>query len=268
VIDNELLLSDGIAALHGGPSYTSDVPVMTGVDRDEFAINLPVPTTSNVTEYIRQLTSVFGVDITPYLQPLISQLPNTTDGVFTLASTFGTTAFFKCLDQALAHSAAKHNAFASIYRFEFNRTYSPREYTTSYCDPPKTVSRPFGDPDKEYFKCHAGEQLYVFGILGRGLPDHTPDRDGHDILFSQLVVDYWASFARNHDPNPELDWLRARGFQSTIERVEKTGRWRPVTVGDETTRVLQWDGLQVPLREDAICGVLGLPLTYYETAGW
>jgi carboxylesterase type B len=265
VIDGQLLISDGISALHGGPSYTSDVSVMTGGDRDESAINLPVPATSNATEYIQQLTSLFGPDLLSLLAA-ISQLPKTADGVFAVANTVGTAATAKCLDQALAVSAAKHQSFSTIYRFEFNRTYSPREYTTTYCDPPITPSRPFGDPDKEYYKCHAGEQLYVFGILGRGLPDHTPDRDGHDILFSQLIVDSWASFARNHNPNPDKGWLQARGFHSTIERMEKAGEWIPVTAENPTTRILQWDAVQMPLKQLDICKLLGFPLTYYDTA--
>jgi len=50
--------------------------------------------------------------------------------------------------------------------------------------PPKAPSRPFGDLDKEYYKCHVGEQLYVFHIPGGGRSDHTPDRNDGDILFS------------------------------------------------------------------------------------
>jgi hypothetical protein len=37
------------------------------------------------------------------------------------------------------------------------------------------------------------------------------------IFYSQLIVDSWASFAGNHDPNPE------RGVQSTLERLRKLG---------------------------------------------
>lgn len=266
MIDGEVLISDGISALRGGPSYTSDIPVMTGVDRDEVAIDLPIPTTSNVTQYINQLSSLFNIDLNSVLGGVTPQLPNTTDSVFALVSNFGTEATFKCLDQALAYSAAKHKTFAAIYRFEFNRTYSPREYTSTSCDPPITPTRPFGDPDKEYYKCHAGEQLYVFGILGRGLPDHTPDRDGHDIPFSQLVVDHWASFARNHDPNPDPKFLQSRGYYSTLERIGANGQWMPVTAENPTTRVMQWNAVQMPIQESAMCMLVGLPLTYYETA--
>jgi hypothetical protein len=103
----------------------SDVPVTTGVDRDEAVINPPVPTTSNVTEYLQQLTSLFKVDWRSLLGGVAPELPNTTESNLALATTFGTAATLKCLDQALAYSAAKYRAFSSIYRFEFNHTYSP-----------------------------------------------------------------------------------------------------------------------------------------------
>jgi hypothetical protein len=80
----------------------SDVPATTGVDRDEVVINLPVPTTSNVPEYLTQLTSLIKVDWRSLLEGVAPELPNTTEGTLTLASTYGTAATLKCLDQALA----------------------------------------------------------------------------------------------------------------------------------------------------------------------
>ena len=106
--------------------------------------------------------------------------------------------------------------------------------------------------------------MYVFGIVGRGLPDYTPDRDGHDILFARLILDYWTSFARSHNPNPSLKYLKARGFKSTIERIAVTGEWEPVTAGNFTSRIMQWDAVQLPYQEAEVCSLLGYPVTYYE----
>jgi hypothetical protein len=42
-----------------------------------------------------------------------------------------------------------------------------------------------------------------------------PDREGFDVLFSQLIVDYWSSFAWNGNPNPKREVLDARGYWET-----------------------------------------------------
>jgi len=77
----------------------SDVPATTGIDRDEAVINLPVPTTSNVIEYLTQVTSLIKVDWRSLLVGVAPELPNTTEGTLTLASTFGIAGILKCLDQ-------------------------------------------------------------------------------------------------------------------------------------------------------------------------
>lgn len=239
--------------------------LIIGDVRDEFAINLPIPATTNRTKYLNTLVSSLGPSIKPLVQPFLSGIPDTADALFNLTNKLLTDGAFKCLDQALAYSAMNHKAFSSVYRYEFNRTYGLKA-ATSYCKPPITQSMPFGDMDQEYYKCHGAEQYYVFGMGGRGLPDYTPDRDGCDILFARLIVDYWSSFARNLNPNPDLEYLKARGFNSTIERIVATGEWQPVTVGKFTSRLLQWDAVQLPYQEAEICSLLGYPVTYYETA--
>jgi hypothetical protein len=80
----------------------SDLPATTGVDRDEAVINLPAPITSNVPEYLTKFTSLIKVDWRSLLGGVAPELLNTTEGTLTLASTFGTAATLRCLDQALA----------------------------------------------------------------------------------------------------------------------------------------------------------------------
>ncbi len=43
-----------------------------------------------------------------------------------------------------------------------------------------------------------------------------PDRDGLNIAFSQLVLDYWSSFVRTGSPNPDPGYLRARVMQTPL----------------------------------------------------
>lgn len=62
--------------------------------------------------------------------------------------------------------------------------------------------------------------LYVFeNIAWRGLPF----RDASDVLFDKYIVDAFASFARTHDPIPDVKFLEARDYQSTLDIMEKTG---------------------------------------------
>lgn len=143
----------------------------------------------------------------------------------------------------------------------FNHTYSPTNYTRDWCQPANTTSHPYGDPSLEYYKCHGGEQLYVFGNLRLGLPD----RDGLDVPFSQLIVDYWSSFAWNRSPNPDKGVLKAKGYWGTLKEVEKVGKWDEVG-GKSKWMLLQWDGGMKGFDELDQCGFVGLGLDYMEAS--
>ena len=192
-----------------------------------------------------------------------SPLALTPDQIFNTSVRIATDAVFTCYALAKAASAARHGAFAASYVYQFNRTYQTAGYTRPWCVPPKTAARPDGDPDAEYYKCHAGEQMIVFGTARRA---GRPDRDGLDVPFMQLVVDYWAAFARSGDPNPDRAYLVARGHAHTLAQVEKTGRWAAVDAEKPTMRLLQWNGAQVPFGEAEVCGALGAPLDVFEVA--
>ena len=263
VVDGYILTSDGIAALHGGPKYAAGVSVMTGTNRDEFGILLPAPgKTTNGTEYIQQLSSALGSDVSLLFQLVSLPIPVSAEDAFNLLVRIGTDGAFRCLDQALAASAARHGSFAAIYRFEFNRTYQVPRYTNRYCSAPRSTARPFGDPDAEYLKCHAGEKIYVFGNLCRDRD--MPDRDGRDGRMSQFVLDQWASFARTGDPNPNEGYLQARGYGSTAERIRTTERWEPVVADRPQMRLQQWNAKQVDFADSDNCDALGFPLNYYD----
>lgn len=260
-------------------SMATDVDVMLGINRDESGINIAQDDypASNATfaSYVdhasakyfgmpANLSSMLGFDkhSIPGLPPALFNGTASPAQIFNATLRLFTDAQFGCYSFAKAYSAAKHAAFKSTYYFEFNRTYSPRGYTRTWCDPP------VGNASTgEYFKCHGGEQTTVFGTT---LRSGAPDRDGLDVPFMQLVVDYWAAFARTGDPNPERAYLEARGYEGTAREVARVGRWERVVVADErsrpTMRLLQWDGRQVALGEghDAFCAALGVPMTALE----
>ena len=175
--------------------------------------------------------------------------------IFNASMKAATDGVFSCLTMAKVYSGAKHGAFKTAYAFEFNRTYSTPGYTKPWCDAPRTAQRPDGDPDQEYYKCHAGEQMLVFGTVRRG---GRPERDGLDVPFMQLIVDHWSAFARSGDPNPDKGYLIARGYSSTLSQVQGSAKWEPVDAAKPTLRLLQWNGAQIPFVEQDECRALGL----------
>ena len=92
-------------------------------------------------------------------------------------------------------------------------TDSSAQYTSSQCALPASAAFPAGDPPAEYYKCHDGEQLYVWGnALRVGRLDH--DGSG-DTAFMQLLADHWAPFVRARDPRPE-PWPGLPGYQGVL----------------------------------------------------
>lgn len=87
----------------------------------------------------------------------------------------------------------------------------------------------------EYFKCHAGDVIWPFGVLLRVLPA----RDEIDVPFSQLNLNYWTSFVRTYDPNPDLDYLKARDYGSSIAQLKVAGKWEEVKASKPRARWLQ-----------------------------
>lgn len=245
---------------------------MTGINRDEAGVlidNYP----TNGTNFTDYFASQVGKNINlpasaaPSFQEAAFGIADNTvptlEQIFNASVRIATDGEFTCFELAKAYAGAKNKAFRSTYAFEFNRTYSPSGYTRTWCDAPKTDARPHGDPDREYYKCHASEQLVVFGNAVRA---GQPDRDGLDVPFMQLVVDYWSAFARTGDPNPDEKYLRARGYYGTLAQVENTGRWEAVDAQSPTMRLLQWNGAQIPFVEGSQCKALGLPLDMLATS--
>ncbi|KAK3896585.1 hypothetical protein C8A05DRAFT_39871 [Staphylotrichum tortipilum] len=283
VMDGTYLTNHGLVVNSSVLSLATAVPVLLGINRDETGVDisssaLPLPNDTFLSYFDRTASKSYGA--APNLSSLLNLSPATFPSL--PAALFDTTHppsqtdmlratvriatdwLFACNGFAKAYSAAKHAAFGPTYFFEFNRTYSTRGYTQPWCEPAATPTHPDGDPStQEYLKCHAGEQMIVFGTEARA---GRPERDGLDRPFMRLVVDYWAAFARKGDPNPEVGWLKARGYRGTIEEVERAGRWERVVAERPTMRVLQWGGKQVPLGEGhrEVCAGLGAPMHVLE----
>jgi Carboxylesterase family len=263
VIDGTYLVSNTLTLNNSG-GYTAEVAFMTGTNRDELGVDVsPIDDGANITDiFAHHLPGGVG-NLQRFVTAKEFAPANATNARDILNSTIriSTDGLYTCLEQATAYSGAKHGIFKALYSFQFNRTYSTTGYSQPHCNAPKTAARPDGDPDGEYFKCHAGEQMIVFGTVRR---DGLPDRDGKDVPYMQLVMDYWSAFAHNRDPNPDKEYLMARGYWNTISQIEAVGPWEEEKTG-LATRLLQWNGRQEAVQQKAQCDALGLSLDYFET---
>ncbi|WRT65285.1 uncharacterized protein IL334_002228 [Kwoniella shivajii] len=248
-----------------GKGSTANVPVMLGFMRDDGASFITYPkTATNVTSVLGP--SGFNTQLTPSTLALypVPNGQNATTNVYNASAALATDGEFRCLDLATAYSGALHKTFPAIYVYEFNRSYNGYDPNPPVCQAPVEAGFPGGNPAREYFKCHSGELNYVFGTLSYlGLPD----RDGYDIPMSQFVLDTWASFARTFNPNPDLQFLAARGFTNTTSIAQASGYWSMVDPEEPRLRVMQYPGYETDFyvfSNDQRCNALGLPLDYYE----
>ncbi|EMD35536.1 hypothetical protein CERSUDRAFT_75111 [Gelatoporia subvermispora B] len=259
VVDGTFLTSTGLPLNGSGP--IANVHTLMGFMRDDGAAFIGYPTNDNVTDGLLGAFIPLSVEDNP-LFPLPTG-SNATLDIFNLTSRANTDIEFRCVDQATAISAVKHNLLKSVWFYEFNRSYqtSPGfDPNFPVCDAPVDAEHPFGDPTKEYFKCHSGDLFYTFG----NLPTQTlPYRDADDLPFMQVTLDSWASFARTFNPNPDPAFLKARGFSGTAALIAKQSPWEPVThanVNDKPLRVLQVPSFMDVFSEAEQCEFMGLPL--------
>ncbi|KAI0537737.1 Alpha/Beta hydrolase protein [Xylaria digitata] len=257
VVDGTYLVSDELE-LSKAPALP--VYLMIGTARDDGAAFIGYPTTTNQSAYLRSL----GFDMPLAELFPIPDITNKTLGLFNVTARLATDGIFRCIDQATTYAALSNDRLSSIYYYEFNRTYQLTGYPKlDICEPPKSTLHPLGDPTGEYFKCHSGELYYLFGNLAR---EGLPMRDDYDLPFQQFVVDSFSSFARTYNPNPDLAYLRARGYTNTSRELEQNGVWKPATKDRITKRILQWPSGEGPFVELDQCEGLGLPLDYYSGA--
>ncbi|CAI4212615.1 unnamed protein product [Parascedosporium putredinis] len=263
VVDGEYI--DAVYLALDGSGLTANVTFMTGTNRDELGVDFaPIDAEDAIlSRVVSEFEGRWGRNLTGVLPsgpfPLAEE-PTAAD-ILDYTIRIGTDGLYTCMEQATNHAAAKGGAFKNLYAFQFNRTYNPSGYTQPHCGPAATDEFPDGDPSLEYKKCHAGEQMIVFGTVRRG---GLPDRDGLDVPFSQLVMDYWTSLAHTGDPNPNEAYLEARGYWSTLEQVRAVGGWKAAAAGEPNLMNLQWDGGHEALPERDQCDALGIELDFWD----
>lgn len=237
-----------------------------GVNRDEGGVLGTLYNTTDLITGIDDLSASEGLNATEIISsnafPLGNgpNLTNLTLDVFNTTTRIYTDNSFTCANQFTAYAGVKSGILPNIWFYEFNRTYQDPAYNTNgVCGAPITATHPHGDPSMEYFKCHAGDLANTFGNVARV---GFPARDENDMPYAQMVVDYWTSFARNLNPNPDLEYLKVRGYWNTINQIAVSGAWAPVDAEKPMMMLLQWNGLMIPFKDEHQCAVLGYPLDY------
>ncbi|KAJ7613233.1 cholinesterase [Roridomyces roridus] len=264
VVDGKFLVRDRLSVDGQGPA-ASNAHVIFGWMADDgvdFAGSFPGSGTT-------QAASIEGIPIAANLTTLVlnsdlfprPSTGNDTLDIFNVTGRVATDGEFLCLDQATAHSSVLHNVFKSMWTYQFDRSYGGFEPIPGICDPPATPTHPFGDPSLPYFQCHSGELNFMFGNLGQA---SLPFRDEHDLPFSQVTVDVWASFARTFNPNPSPAFLAARGFAGTAAALAQWGLWQDARSTEAPVRVLDWPSRGSAWMEGNQCDLLGFPLNFYE----
>ncbi|KAK3079717.1 hypothetical protein LTS18_004073 [Coniosporium uncinatum] len=264
VVDGTYLVTDQLELTGNG--LAAHVPVLMGFMRDDGASFITYPS-ANDTASSALLSNGFDLDSISTLNVFPEPTRNdATLNVFNTTSLISTDSGFRCLDEATAYSAVKHDVFERVCFYEFNRSYplAVPSVIPSICEAPITDEFPYGDPSMEYFKCHSGELYYSFGIL---VYNGLPVRDQFDIPMSQFVLDSWTAFAKMGNPNPDVRFLEARGFVNTTRAVEASGAWKAVGGNDLTLELMQYPPVQEGFGiygGQEQCQALGFLIDYYE----
>ncbi|GKT53789.1 alpha/beta hydrolase [Colletotrichum tofieldiae] len=263
------LVNDGVylttdeLQLKGAPL---NVHVLTGIMSEDGLPFLIFPRNGTVINDTQWLTSQ-GLPAPPPRLFAPIETKNTTRAAFGVGAQLATDAMFRCVDQATVFAGLDSGVLGSkVYYYEFERTYQTPEWPRlDICEAPKSKAHPAGDPESpiDNLRCHSGELLPLFGNIVR---QGNPLRDEYDLPWEQYLVDTFTSFARTYNPNPGKEFLKARGFESTLRAQEKSGPWEPSVRGQMKMRKIDW-----PVERDMMrdfkdieqCKWLKLPLDYY-----
>ncbi|KAJ5179392.1 hypothetical protein N7492_002602 [Penicillium capsulatum] len=261
VVDGHYIQAPELDLFHP-PKTIANVPMMIGMARDDSAWQIDIHSDNDSIHDVLERLELPSF-ITPSREFPIPAGGDHNLNILNTSSRIDTDATMRCINQATGYAGFTKGVFSDVYFYEFNRTYQMPEWSPNSprCEAPVTPDFPHGDPNKEYFKCHQGEIYYVFGNIQRS---GRPLRDQFDLPFEQYVLDAWASFARSGNPNPELGFLKARGYWNTTRQMEMAEPWVPFQQNDYRLRLLQWPSKMMTLNELDQCRVLNMSLHMYD----
>jgi hypothetical protein len=92
-------------------------------------------------------------------------------------------------------------------------------------------------------------------------------RDPNDLYSEQVTTGYFAEFIKSGQPNPAMAYLRARGYEKTIENAMQTGPWEEVSGMQGPIRVMNWPAVAAGFVDVEQCAFLNYSLSYYVDGG-
>ncbi|KAF2642765.1 alpha/beta-hydrolase [Massarina eburnea CBS 473.64] len=239
---------------------TSHVPVIFGVTRNDGASFSTYPK-APIANHSQGLQAALGINATWARKIIDSKLfpfydtGNLTLDSFNVSQRIATDKTFRCIDQATVYAGSATGAFEKSYYYQFERTIDG-------FDPNHLGGPANDDPKNPYFRFHGADMPWVFGTLDR-------IRESADLYSVQLVSSYFASFVRTGNPNPDLEYLRVRGYERVVGAVERTGSWDEVRGegNGEEIIFLDWPGSRGGFVDVEQCEWLGYGLDYYLKGG-
>ena len=190
------------------------------------------------------------------LFPFANTTGNYTLDSFNVTQRVATDNTFRCIDQATVFAGASTGVFPSAYYYQMERSingYNPNNVPGA----PVTPGYPHGNPNEPYFKLHGADMNWVFGNW------YQPFRDNNDLYSIQLVSSYFAEFVRSGQPNPDPEYLRVRGYTTTLEAVESSGAWDKVSGQEGPVRHLDYPSYSSGFVDVPQCAFLNYSLSYY-----
>ncbi|KAF1956945.1 alpha/beta-hydrolase [Byssothecium circinans] len=238
---------------------TAHIPVIFGITRNDGASFSIYPQTP-ISNHSQGLQVALGINSTWAQRVIDSKLfpfydtGNLTLDSFNVSQRIATDKTFRCVDQATVYAGSSTGAFKKAYYYQFERTMDGFD--------PNNLGGPANDdPKNPYFRLHAGDIPWVFGTLPR-------IREPADLYAVQLISSYFASFVKSGDPNPDLKYLKVRGYERVAEAVRGTGSWGEVRAKrDGEVRLLDWPGKRDKFVDVEQCEWLGYGLDYYLKGG-
>jgi carboxylesterase type B len=262
VVQDDLFVNTEQLDVSNHNGSTAHVPVMFGNARDDGASfctfnrssdDLATGLAENLPITVQGAEAIIASNLFP--------LPNPSSGnlsldIFNVTSRISTDIQFRCVDQATVWGGVDHQAFPVAYYFQMDRTYSGGFDPNDVGNAPVEPGFPNGDPELPYFRVHAADMPNVFG-------DIFPIRDNNDLIASQLISGYFASFARSANPNVPVARYNVLGYTQAAQAAKMSEVWLPVTSENGPMKLLDFVSTTAEFQDIPQCAFLGYSTNYY-----
>lgn len=237
---------------------TAHIPVIFGVTRNDGASFSTYPKTP-ISNHSQGLQVALGINATWAQKIIDSKLfplydtGNLTLDSFNVSQRVATDKTFRCVDQATVYAGSLTGAFQKAYFYQMERTINGYD--------PNNLGGPAdNNPNNPYFRLHGSDMPWVFGTL-------STIRDPADLYSVQLTTSYFGSFVKTGNPNPDSEYLEARGYDKVVDAVKRTGTWDKVKKDEGEIRLLDYPGKKGTFVDVDQCSWLGYGLDYYLKGG-